>query len=133
VEFDRRHKDRGVRATAVHPGGIRTELSRHMTPEALQQLIDSINAATPPGAPAFRYKAVPQGAATTVWSGMVAPADAVGGHYCEDCHVAEIENDPNVPRGVRAYALDPEHAKALWAKEERGDDRGKVLNGLRGG
>jgi hypothetical protein len=64
---------------------------------------------------------------------MVAPADAAGGHYCEDCHVAEIENDPNVPRGVRAYALDPEHAKALWAKEERGDDRGKVLNGLRGG
>ena len=33
VEFDRRHKGRGVRATAVHPGGIQTELSRHMTPE----------------------------------------------------------------------------------------------------
>jgi NAD(P)-dependent dehydrogenase (short-subunit alcohol dehydrogenase family) len=27
VEFDRRHKDRGVRATAVHPGGIHTELA----------------------------------------------------------------------------------------------------------
>ena len=26
VEFDRRHRDRGVRATAVHPGGIMTEL-----------------------------------------------------------------------------------------------------------
>src|SRR3984885_387515 len=25
VEFDRRHRDRGVRATAVHPGGIMTE------------------------------------------------------------------------------------------------------------
>jgi len=114
VEFDRRHKDRGVRATAVHPGGIRTELSRHMTPEALQQWIDSINAAAPAGAPAFTYKTVPQGAATTVWSGVVAHADAVGGHYCEDCRVAGIENDPN----VRAYALDPEHARALWAKSE---------------
>jgi NAD(P)-dependent dehydrogenase (short-subunit alcohol dehydrogenase family) len=26
VEFDRRHKNRGVRATSVHPGGIETEL-----------------------------------------------------------------------------------------------------------
>ena len=32
VEFDRRHKARGVRATAVHPGGIQTELGRHMAP-----------------------------------------------------------------------------------------------------
>src|SRR5580692_3348036 len=40
VEFDRRHKGRGVRATAVHPGGIRTELSRHLAPEVLQKLID---------------------------------------------------------------------------------------------
>lgn len=30
VEFDRRHAARGVRATAVHPGGIQTELTRHM-------------------------------------------------------------------------------------------------------
>jgi NAD(P)-dependent dehydrogenase (short-subunit alcohol dehydrogenase family) len=39
VEFDRRHKARGVRATAVHPGGIRTELSRHLTPGALEKLM----------------------------------------------------------------------------------------------
>ena len=38
VEFDRRHKDRGVRATAVHPGGIQTELGRHMTPELIAQI-----------------------------------------------------------------------------------------------
>src|ERR1700729_3678286 len=38
VEFDRRHKTTGTRATAVHPGGIQTELSRHMTPEVRQQL-----------------------------------------------------------------------------------------------
>ena len=118
VEFDRRHKDRGVRATAVHPGGIRTELSRHLAPQALQQLIDSINATRPAGAPPFAYKTVPQGAATTVWSGVVAPTNVVGGRYCEDCHIAEIENDPNVRAGVRSYALDPVHAKALWAKSE---------------
>src|SRR5271167_2340235 len=62
VEFDRRHKGNGVRATAVHPGGIRTELSRHMKPEQLQQLIDQVNAAhTAAGRPVFTYKTIPQG------------------------------------------------------------------------
>jgi NAD(P)-dependent dehydrogenase (short-subunit alcohol dehydrogenase family) len=118
VEFDRRHKARGVRATAVHPGGIQTELGRHMTPEVLQGLIDSITRDQPPGAPPFQWKTIPQGAATSVWAGAVASADAVGGHYCEDCHVAEIVTDTRFRGGVQPYALDPEHAKALWAKSE---------------
>jgi hypothetical protein len=42
----------------------------------------------------------------------------VGGKYCEDCHVAEIVKDQNVRGGVRPYALDPDRAKALWAKRE---------------
>jgi NAD(P)-dependent dehydrogenase (short-subunit alcohol dehydrogenase family) len=119
VEFDRRHKVNGVRATAVHPGGIRTELGRHLSPEAIKQLIDQINAANSvSGAPAFSYKTIPQGAATSVWSGIVASADEVGGLYCEDCHVAELAEGDDIRGGVRAYALDPDHAKALWAKSE---------------
>jgi NAD(P)-dependent dehydrogenase (short-subunit alcohol dehydrogenase family) len=118
VEFDRRHKASGVRATAVHPGGIQTELGRYMTPEVLATLMASVNANQPEGAPAFSWKTIPQGAATSVWAGVVAPADAVGAHFCEDCHVAEIVDDPGLRAGVRAYALDPEHAKALWAKSE---------------
>jgi NAD(P)-dependent dehydrogenase (short-subunit alcohol dehydrogenase family) len=118
VEFDRRHKDAGVRATAVHPGGIQTELGRYMTSEVREALIANINATQPAGAPAFSWKTIPQGAATSVWAGLVAPADAVGARFCEDCHVAEIVDDPGLRAGVRAYALDPEHAKALWAKSE---------------
>jgi NAD(P)-dependent dehydrogenase (short-subunit alcohol dehydrogenase family) len=118
VEFDRRHRQVGIRATAVHPGAIQTELSRHMTPEALQQVIDSINASQPAGTAPFRYKTVPQGAATSVWAGFVAPADLVGGRYCEDCHVAEIAEGTLIREGVQAYALDPVRAKALWAKSE---------------
>ena len=45
VEFDRRHKARGVRAAAVHPGGIQTELGRHMTPELIQGMMDSVTRA----------------------------------------------------------------------------------------
>jgi NAD(P)-dependent dehydrogenase (short-subunit alcohol dehydrogenase family) len=119
VEFDRRHKGNGVRATAVHPGGIQTELGRHLSPEAIKQLIDGINASNlAVGAPAFSWKTIPQGAATSVWSGIVASADEVGGHYCEDCHVAELAEGDDIRGGVRAYALDPDHAKALWAKSE---------------
>ena len=119
VEFDRRHRARGVRATAVHPGVIETELGRHMTPEVIKALMDSVAAsAAAAGAPAFTYKSIPQGAATSVWSGFVAPAEAVGGLYCEDCHVAELQENPDVRGGVRAYALDGDRAKALWAKSE---------------
>jgi len=119
VEFDRRHRARGVRATAVHPGGIMTELGRHMTPElraAMMKNIEDANKAS--GAAPFTFKSIPQGAATTVWSGFVASADEVGGKYCEDCHVAELQENPNARSGVRSYALDPDRAKALWAKSE---------------
>jgi NAD(P)-dependent dehydrogenase (short-subunit alcohol dehydrogenase family) len=119
VEFDRRHKAQGIRATAVHPGGIMTELGRYMTQELRDQMLKSIDEANKAaGAPAFQWKTIPQGAATTVWSGFVAPADEVGGKYCEDCHVAELQDNPVARGGVRAYALDAEHAKALWAKSE---------------
>lgn len=118
VEFDRRHKARGVRAVAVHPGGIQTELGRHMTPESMAALLKSIQEAAPAGTPVFEWKTIPQGAATSVWSGLVAPADLVGGLYCEDCHVAEPQENEDIRAGVRAYALDPNNAKALWAKSE---------------
>jgi len=118
VEFDRRHKTSGVRATAVHPGGIRTELSRHMTPEAIAKLITEIDASQPKGAAPFSYKSIPQGAATSVWAACVADAEAIGGRYCEDCHVAEVVSVPGLRGGVQAYALDPQRAQALWQKSE---------------
>ncbi len=123
VEFDRRHKAAGIRATAVHPGGIATELGRYAyaEPGALQKRVDQINAEhAAAGKPAFNLKSVPQGAATSVWV-RDALAEAVGGLYCENCHVAErLEGDVSsaVAEGVRPYALDAERAKALWAKSE---------------
>lgn len=118
VEFDRRHKDRGVRAVAVHPGGIQTELGRHMTPEVTKTMIDSIAASQPAGA-SFSWKTIPQGAATSVWAAVKADIDEVGGLYCEDCHLAELQNEPGLRGGVRGYAIDGDRAKALWALSER--------------
>jgi NAD(P)-dependent dehydrogenase (short-subunit alcohol dehydrogenase family) len=123
VEFDRRHRQRGVRATAVHPGAIQTELSRHMTPEVTQRMIEQINANNVGSKqPSFEWKTIAQGAATSIWAGVAAPADAVGGRYCEDCHVAETvegEGFLSVRGGVRPYALDPDRAKALWSKSQQ--------------
>jgi NAD(P)-dependent dehydrogenase (short-subunit alcohol dehydrogenase family) len=121
VEFDRRHRTRGVRATALHPGGIMTELSRHMQPGELEAIVERINAQlATEGRPPFKFKTIPQGAATSVWVACVAAADEVGGRYCEDCHVSPVTSGPISPvsPGVRPYALDPDHAKALWAKSE---------------
>ncbi len=123
VEFDRRHRDRGVRATAVHPGGIMTELARHMPEGAIEAFLQQVQEQrAAAGEPPYEFKSIPQGAATSVWAGVVAAADEVGGKYCEDCQVAEfIPADSQVSaisRGVRGYALDPENAKALWKKSE---------------
>jgi len=61
------------------------------------------------------YKSVPQGAATTLWAAVTAPADVVGGRYCEDCAVARVSAKG---AGVRPYSVDPERAKLLWAKSD---------------
>jgi NAD(P)-dependent dehydrogenase (short-subunit alcohol dehydrogenase family) len=114
VALDRRLKDRGIRAAAVHPGGIQTELGRHLTPELIAQIMPPSSS----GQPSFRFKTIPQGSATSVWTAVVAPAEHIGGRYCEDCHVAELTDDPAARQGVRGYALDPARAEALWAKSE---------------
>ncbi|RWR26351.1 SDR family NAD(P)-dependent oxidoreductase [Sinirhodobacter populi] len=116
VEFDRRHRDRGIRATAVHPGVILTELVRHMSEDATQDLMISLAAREAEGETAFALKTIPQGAATSVWAATVAGAEAIGGRYCLDCHVAEIDDE--TADGVRSYALDPDNARDLWAKSE---------------
>jgi hypothetical protein len=94
-----------------------TELMRHTSPELLAQMAASsrVGADGSQGAPS-KIKSIPQGAATTVWAAFVAPANAIGGRYCEDCRVGEIEDVAYA--GVRSYAVDPERAKALWTKSE---------------
>src|SRR5580698_3283166 len=42
VAFDQRHRDRGVRAAAVHPGVIHTELARYVDPVSIQSMIDQM-------------------------------------------------------------------------------------------
>ena len=119
VEFDRRRKSQGIRAAAVHPGSIETELGRHLTEEAKQAAMREVETARATATQAFTWKSIQQGAATSVWAAVVAPAEKIGGRYCEDCGVAEVVSGVGpAPKGVRSYAVDPERAKALWEKSE---------------
>jgi len=122
VAFDRRNHGRGVRAAAVHPGVIETELARHVDPARLQALIEQISKERAAEGKAFQLKTVPQGAATSVWAAVVAATEEIGGKYCENCHVGEVVADSaaisGVSEGVRGYALDPNNAEALWKKSE---------------
>jgi NAD(P)-dependent dehydrogenase (short-subunit alcohol dehydrogenase family) len=122
VAFDRRHRGRGVRAAAVHPGAIQTELGRHMDAGQLQTLVDRINQQLSAEGNNFAWKTIPQGAATSVWAAAVAPADEIGGRYCANCQVGPIVRDGTtitaLSEGVLAYALDPATAEALWKKSE---------------
>jgi NAD(P)-dependent dehydrogenase (short-subunit alcohol dehydrogenase family) len=123
VAFDRRHRERGVRAAAVHPGGILTELSRYLDPGHTHAILKQINdQLAAEGKGPFEFKTIPQGAATSVWASVVARPDEVGGRYCENCHVGNIVPEDVainvISEGVRGYALDPTNAEALWHKSE---------------
>lgn len=123
VAFDLRYRSVGLRACAVHPGGVRTELDRNLDPLQVQARVEQINQnLASEGKEPFIYKTVAQGAATSIWAAVVASPEDIGGRYCENCHVSRIVPDDqpiNVhSEGVRAYAMDPKAAEALWEKSE---------------
>lgn len=111
VELDRRLAGQGVRAFAVHPGVVMTELSRHLVPEDLEEL----RSRAPGGR--LRMKSVEAGAATSVYAATAPELDGRGGLYLEDCHVADVD-DESTFEGVRSYAVDPDAARRLWARSE---------------
>lgn len=120
VEFDRRHKGRGVRAAAVHPGAADTGLKRHMTQADMDAMVARINsiAKAQTGSPAFKTKTIAQAAATSVWAAAIADGDEIGGKFLQDCAVAGLAHGNVIGPGVREYAIDPQTAKALWTKSE---------------
>ena len=116
VAIDDLYADRGVRAFAVHPGVIQTELGRYMTPEVLGTLMSRISER----ATEMTWKTPAQGAATSVWAATSPKLVGRGGEYCEDVEVSPVVDD-DAPDGigVARRAVDVGRAKALWALSER--------------
>lgn len=113
VGLEQRFAVLGIHAYAVHPGGIDTNLGRHMNEEMRQGLMNRI-AVSDPG---FAWKTIPQGAATSCWAATAEELEGNGGVYCEDCHVAEVD-DESTNSGVRSYAVNPSFAERLWKLSE---------------
>lgn len=123
LELDRREAGRGVRAFSVHPGGILTDLTRHLPAEELKRLgliRRADGTVVPDGArPTFPLKTVAQGAATTIWCATNPRLEGLGGVYCENCDIAErIAGEMSLPTGVAPWACNPEAAKRLWTLSE---------------
>ena len=113
VHLDALGQDAGVRAFAVHPGGILTPLQRHLTHEEMVGYgwIDE------QGNPMERFKTVAEGAATSVWAATSPRLESMGGVYCEDCNIAEataVGTAEAELHGVDAHAVDPDVAAKLW-------------------
>lgn len=113
VGLEQRLAEKGIHAYAVHPGGIDTNLGRHLSEEQAAQLMKNVATSDPD----FAWKTIPQGAATSVWAATADELEGTGGVYYEDCHVAAID-DESTKSGVRSYAMDAGSAEALWAKSE---------------
>ncbi|GAN00359.1 putative oxidoreductase [alpha proteobacterium U9-1i] len=116
IGLDARGAAHNVRAFAVHPGGIMTDLQRFMPEEEKRAMgwIDADGNVDP------RFKTPSQGAATSVWCATNVQLDGQGGVYCEDCDIAKlVPPDDKGFSGVRPWAIDPVLADRLWTKSEQ--------------
>lgn len=128
VELDRRGREEGIRAFAVHPGAILdTALTRHLSDEALRAAgVEDVDGHRVLNT-GRRVKSIEQGAATTVWSATSPALEGLGGVYCEDCDISPVvtpeelaasEGMLDLP-GVLAYAVDQGAAARLWEVSEQ--------------
>ncbi len=127
--LDARGADAGVRAFAVHPGGIvETNLAVHVSAAELQAMGGLDDQGRPVVDPERGLKSVAQGAATQLWCATSPRLAGLGGLYCEDCDVATVVDAPAAAQersasglgdgGVRSYAVDGEAAERLWRLSE---------------
>ena len=111
VEVDRRYREDGIRAFALHPGAILdTDLARHYDPAELVAVVERARRIG-------SFKTIAQGAATTIFCATSPLLADRGGVYCENCDIAPVTTEADT--GVRPYAIDPELAKRLWTWTER--------------
>jgi NAD(P)-dependent dehydrogenase (short-subunit alcohol dehydrogenase family) len=114
VEADRRLRDFGIRAYAVHPGTVATSLARYMSRSDFSQLrkyAAARDAARGEPTDGFLDFVMPEhGAATQVWAAVSPELANRGALYLEECGVSEA---------VAPYAHDQQRAADFWTLSEK--------------
>ena len=119
LELDNRAKAFNVKSYSLHPGSIQgTELAREASLELFQQMGFCDEKGNIKPEVMASLKTIPQGAATTVWAATNPLLDNLGGVYCEDINIAEINREATFSTGVKQYSLDKANAKRLWKLSE---------------
>ena len=108
-EIDRRYSSKGLYATSLHPGGIGTNISRHLGPEFVAFIMSN-------EAIVKMLKSSEQGAATTVIAAIGKEWEGKGGKYLEDCEEAQRgEDDGNTfGAGYVSQTFDQKNEERLW-------------------
>ena len=112
VEAAKRWGGEGIVANALMPGGIATNLQRHVGgPEYIERARRERG---------ITLKTPEQGAATSVLLAASPLVEGVSGRYFEDCNEAEVVPERgNFFGGVAPYALDRDNAERLWEESLR--------------
>ncbi|QMW05696.1 SDR family NAD(P)-dependent oxidoreductase [Spirosoma foliorum] len=128
VELDHRGKNVGVRAYSLHPGSVNgTDLGRVAPMDLFKRMGTHDAEGNLFPEVARKLKTIPQGASTTVWCATNPQLTDIGGVYCENADVAELDlgtiehryDEPLTLRGVQPYSVDAENAKRLWTLSEQ--------------
>lgn len=117
-----------ITAISLHPGGIQTNLGRHLTKEDMDGMMSMFfeeDGVTPK--PGIFWKSIPQGASTTLVAAFDPALKKRNGTYLADCQIATPKAiDNSKPEGaglmeatsVCPYAIDPAAAERLWKATE---------------
>lgn len=111
VALDRWGYTEGVRAFAVHPGAVLSNLTRYMSDDELSIAKTS-----------YKFKTAEQGAATSVWCATSRQLEGLGGVYCENVDIAKVVEEKDlakIPDGACTWAIDPVLAERLWLLSEQ--------------
>lgn len=116
LSLDKIGEPKGIRAFAVHPGGIATPLQRHLTMEEQR----AMGWYDEDGNVHEAFKSTEEGASTSVWCAISPLLDGMGGVYCENCNIGAMADDNTPPgSGVYPHIRDEELAWRLWDKSEQ--------------
>ena len=118
VALTNKYSKDGIYSNAVMPGGIMTNLQKHVPRE--EQIkrgwFDEQGNLNP------RFKNQEQGASTSIWAAVASELENKGGLYLENCSIAEKKSVADVYKdfsGLVEYAIDPVKADKLWELSEK--------------